>query len=180
MFFSKFNTTNYNYKELTNITNSVVAKFTPALNTSLFYYHTVVDGETPETLSYRFYNDARYHWIIILLNAIVDPHFDWALDALRFDAFMKMKYGSGNEDKVNHFWNINTDRRVDEVEHQEYVDAQGDVIGNLPVHISPISNREYEQVKNDEKRNIRILNPKYLYNFVDQFERLMDRDLLES
>jgi hypothetical protein len=36
-----------------------------------------------------------------------------------------------------------------------------------------ISNRDYEQRKQDEYRQIRLLNPRYVETFVEEFENLI-------
>ena len=41
------------------------------------YY--VKDGETPESISYDFYDTVEFYWTILLVNEIIDPYHDWAL-----------------------------------------------------------------------------------------------------
>jgi hypothetical protein len=174
MFFNKFDKVTYGGKEATNIINSILVKYHPATNTTQFLYHTVKDGETPEVLAHKYYGNPYFHWIIILMNNIVDPNYDWPLDPQKFNAMMTNRYGSGNEDKVHHFTDQNG-KRLDEVaalDAQEYFDING----NYPVNVLPVSNREYEIEKNDEKREIKILRSRYLNEFVNQFEDLMSRE----
>ena len=49
------------------------------------------------------------------------------------------------------------------------VDADGDTISDAV----QITNREYEEAKQDEIRKIRLLDPAYLEQFVEEFERLV-------
>ena len=183
MFFDKFDKITYDPyggkygKEAVNIINSILVKYHPATNTTNYFYHTVKEGETPETLAHKYYGNAYFHWIIILMNNIVDPYYDWALPANKFEAMLTMKYGSGNEGGLNHFVYTDTQKRLDEVaslDAQDYFDTNG----HYPVNVSPVSNREYELVINDEKREIKILQSKYVQQVVNQLEDLMNRDLL--
>jgi hypothetical protein len=49
------------------------------------------------------------------------------------------------------------------------VDADGDTIFDAVL----ITNREYEESKQDEIRRIRLLDPEYLEQFVEEFGRLV-------
>ena len=49
------------------------------------------------------------------------------------------------------------------------VDADGDTISDAVL----ITNREYEEAKQDEIRKIRLLHPQYLEQFVEEFGRLV-------
>jgi len=48
-------------------------------NSTLFKEYNVTDGETPETLAYKFYGDKAYFWIILMVNEIKDYFYDWPL-----------------------------------------------------------------------------------------------------
>lgn len=41
--------------------------------------YQILEGETPEIVSKKFYNSTQYHWIVLYLNNITDPRFDWPL-----------------------------------------------------------------------------------------------------
>lgn len=41
--------------------------------------YEVQDGEFPEVVSYKLYEDASFWWIILLFNEIYDPYNDWVL-----------------------------------------------------------------------------------------------------
>ncbi len=42
-------------------------------NFSLYDEYDVVDGETPEIIADRFYNNSQLHWVILMYNDIIDP-----------------------------------------------------------------------------------------------------------
>jgi hypothetical protein len=75
---------------------------------------------------------------------------------------------------------------VDATHHYEISQASGDtnvkidigpsnidVDGNTIASATLITNREYEEAKQDEIRKIRLLDPNYLEQFVDEFEGLI-------
>ena len=53
---------------------------TAALSDRVVWYDYIIsDGETPEILSYNYYNSVNYHWVILLTNQIQDPQWDWPM-----------------------------------------------------------------------------------------------------
>lgn len=61
-------------------------------NITSYYTYDITEGETPESLAYKFYGTVERHWIILLLNEIVDPQFDWYLDENSFKKYVDKKY----------------------------------------------------------------------------------------
>jgi hypothetical protein len=45
----------------------------------LFSEYEIIDGETPEMVSNKIYGDPSLHWVIMLMNDIVNPYYDWPL-----------------------------------------------------------------------------------------------------
>ena len=84
-------------KNLEYVTN-VLARFTfdSAFkdNTAAFYKYEVKDGETPETIAYKFYDSSERHWIILLYNDIIDPQYDWPMSYESFNRFVDAKYSA--------------------------------------------------------------------------------------
>jgi len=173
MFFGKFDKVQYEGKTVTNITNSILLKYRPMNNTTLYTYHTVIEGETAEILAHKYYGKAADHWIILLLNNVVNPYFDWVLTSPELASVVADKYGEGNEGKVHHLVYNSTRKWVDDNTTSEYVNKYGGVIKNLPFDISPVTNAEYEGERNNRKRDIKILAPQYVQDFKNQFEDLM-------
>lgn len=57
-----------------------------------YYYYQVRNGEKPEHVAYNLYGSSEYHWIILLMNTIENPWFDWPLSESEFDNMMANKY----------------------------------------------------------------------------------------
>lgn len=86
-------------------------------NVSAYYVYDVQDGETPEILAEKFYQDRGAGWVILYANGITDPLFEWPLP---YDAFNKMiidRYGSLEIAKTN-------------IHHAEMVITRTDQYGN--------------------------------------------------
>lgn len=63
-------------------------------NASAYLLYEIEDGDTPEILAEKFYNDAGAGWIILYANKIMDPQFDWPLSDENFKKYIVQKYGS--------------------------------------------------------------------------------------
>ena len=48
----------------------------------------------------------------------------------------------------------------------------------MPTGLTPITNREYEESEQDRKREIRLLDPKYVDQFVDEYQRLISETII--
>jgi hypothetical protein len=54
-------------------------------------YH-IKNGETPEIIADKLYNNPELHWLILLFNNTVNPYKDWPLDNLAIDNYIENKY----------------------------------------------------------------------------------------
>ena len=63
-------------------------------NSSVFYTYQVRDGETPEIIASKVYGSSERHWIILMMNDIVDPQYDWPLSYSAFNEYVKSKYST--------------------------------------------------------------------------------------
>ena len=68
----------------------------------LYYDHYVEEGQTAQEISYRYYENVKYDWVIYIVNDIFDPSFDWPMDYQSFIAYIKAKYGSVSAAKAIH------------------------------------------------------------------------------
>lgn len=59
-----------------------------------FYERTLQDGERPDVVAYKEYNDQYFDWLCYYSNEIVDPYHGWILDEDNFNKYIISKYGS--------------------------------------------------------------------------------------
>ena len=59
-----------------------------------FYEYYVKDGERPDVIASVYYEDERLDWLVLLVNEIYDPYFEWPLFAEDFNKYLISKYGS--------------------------------------------------------------------------------------
>jgi hypothetical protein len=65
-------------------------------NANLYFKYSVKDGERPEDIAYKLYNDSSKHWIVLMANDIMDPQYDWVLGQNQFKDYINKKYSSVN------------------------------------------------------------------------------------
>lgn len=82
-FFNKFPQRNYGFlgttlgiKRVVDITRRVVVRSYARQNQSLFIRYKLKDHESYETIAAKLYGSPKYHWILMLLNEVVDPFTD--------------------------------------------------------------------------------------------------------
>jgi hypothetical protein len=63
-------------------------------NSSFYETYEVLHGETPEDISYRFYGTQNLHWLILMVNNVIDPRFEWPLSEENLFKVVSDKYGS--------------------------------------------------------------------------------------
>ena len=129
-----------------------------------FDYYDVKDGETPEMIAHKYYGDVNLHWIILVTNDIIDYYEDWPMSVQRFEEFVKEKYD--NPQAIHHY---------------EITQTSGDTTVTIDVGMNttdysgtPISNYQYEDKLQEKKRQIRLITPEYVDQFVKEFERKMN------
>ncbi len=129
-----------------------------------FDYYDVKDGETPEMIAHKYYGDVNLHWIILVTNDIIDYYEDWPMSVQRFEEFVKEKYD--NPQGIHHY---------------EITQTSGDTTVTIDVGMNTtdysgtaISNYQYEDKLQEKKRQIRLITPEYVDQFVKEFERKMN------
>lgn len=81
-------------KIVIDIFKRVRATIKAQTDATAYYTWTINEGQTPEDLSYNYYGTPQYHWVILLMNNIRDPQWQWPLKAKTFDRYIVKKYGS--------------------------------------------------------------------------------------
>jgi hypothetical protein len=61
-------------------------------NPMLFYTYSIQDGDTPEIIAHKYYDDPFKYWIILYSNQIMDPLWDWPLNYNKFSEYLDAKY----------------------------------------------------------------------------------------
>ena len=68
-----------NPKIVTNILRRVGLRAKVKTNTLLFDTYDVKEGETPEIIAHKLYGESELHWIVMLVNNVVDRFHDYPM-----------------------------------------------------------------------------------------------------
>jgi len=82
------------FLNVTNIMKRISFKPSVIEDITSYYPYRVKDGERPDILSFQQYGSVAYAYLIMLVNDIYDPLFDWPLSSQQFEKYLVNKYGS--------------------------------------------------------------------------------------
>jgi len=163
-------------KYATNLLRRVAVRQKVKTNVLLYDTYDVKQGETPESIADKLYGDPELHWVVLLVNDITDRYHQWPMTYAQFLQFVNDKYSNPNG-----------------VHHYEIPQSSGDtkktieVYANAAIHDNDVSyypnatiitNITYEDNRQDELRRIRLLDPKYIGQFVEEYENLMKESIV--
>ena len=175
MYFDNFPTIPYDSeltgqsKDIKNLLRRVGIRAKVKANTLIYDTYDVRNGETPESIAHKLYDDAELHWVIMLVNNITDRYHDWPMTEAQFLQYVKDKYSN-----------------VDGTHHYEITQTSGDTSVKINVgtdntnypSATLVTNYEYEQEQQDAKRKIRLLDPSFIGDFVEEFKLLMNESVI--
>ena len=159
----------------------------------VFYKYDIQDGDTPEIVAHKYYNDSYRYWVVLFANEILDPQWGWPLNSQQFESYIKDKYGLVNPNSIiDHYEKIvttstQTDSGIQTTSNSVIIDEEtyNSLIpstktytlptGNVTVEIDRkiVSAFEQEVNKNESKRNINILNSRYVEQLESEIKKLM-------
>lgn len=61
---------------------------------AIFYNYTMQDGDNAEIIADKYYGSSQYHWIVMIMNNIIDHTYDLALNSFNFENYINAEYGS--------------------------------------------------------------------------------------
>ena len=157
-----------NYKLVTELIKRVKVRNAIKDGLVIFDKYDVKYGENPEDIAFKYYDDAELHWVVLLVNNIVDRYYEWPLTDPQFQLFLTDKYGAGSEDAIHHYELAQTSGPTSSSDDSHMLEVNSDT-----ENATPITNREYEEREQNKLRQIRLLDRRYVSQFVEEFERLI-------
>ena len=155
-------------------------------NLSFFEKYKIIGNDRPDNVAFEVYGDSKLDWVILLSNNILNIQSEWPLPQTDFDRFLLDKYDDYNTlyNGIHHYETIEIKNtkgvtivpaglQVDSSYSVSYYDFFTDLqvtTGNLA---TPITNYEYEEKIDNDKRNIFILKSRYLNIVFDDMEEIM-------
>ena len=159
------------YQSVTNIMKRV--KFKPEVleDISEYYPYIVRDGERPDIISFQQYETVAFSYLILLINDIQDPIFDWPLSTQQFEQYILNKYGSVNSAMMTtkYYYQIiraevartGTSERVPEVKFivdETTYNALDQTLRKTQTMY------DWEDELNNDKKEIRLISPNFIHD----------------
>jgi len=175
MYFSQFEQGYYDLKGdgkeklVTDLMTRVKVREKIIDEASLYDKYDVPSGERPEDTAFKHFGSSQYHWVILMTNNITDAYYEWPMSEQTFETFLIDKYAEPGA--VHHYEVSQSSGRTSGQGPDDYsylVEVNSDATG-----AQSVSNREYEQRLQDQRRQINLLNPSYLNTFLEEFNELV-------
>ena len=150
-----------------------------------FTKYKIIGDERPDQVAYNVYGDEDLDWVVLLANNIINVRDEWPMIQGNFNNYLSEKYGdTGGVDLIKHYETIQIQdskgkifvpkgKIVDSTFKATFLDSGT----NQLVEVSPIqgiSYRTYEERLQDDKRNINILESRFLSYVINEVETLLD------
>lgn len=154
-------------------------------NLSFFTKYKIKGNDRPDNVAFEVYNDSSLDWLVLLCNNIINIQSEWPLPQQDFDRYLLEKYG-------------NYDTLYNGIHHYETVEiknSQGVVMVPAGMQVTssysisyydfftekqitstpiiPVTNYDYEEKIENDKRNIFLLKDTYLNVVLDDIEDIM-------
>ena len=75
-----------------NILKRIAVSANIKTTTSLFDTYDVKEGETPELIADKLYGNPEFHWVVLMMNDVVDRYHQWPMSRRQFLAHLNDKY----------------------------------------------------------------------------------------
>ena len=182
MYFKNFPTIIYDavgngeFKDVKNLLRRVAIRAKVKTNTLLYDTYDVREGESPESIADKMYDDPELHWIVLLVNDITDRYHQWPMNFSQFNQFIADKYD--DVDGTHHYEvaqsSGSSTTKIEVYNNSALYSGDNDYYGTS----TAITNREYEETQQDIKRKIRLLDPRYVQQFTEEYETLMKESII--
>ena len=154
-------------------------------NLNFFTKYQIIGNERPDNIAYKIYNDETLDWVILLSNNILNVQTEWPLTQSAFDDYMLEKYGSYETlNQIHHYETIEVKNAAGTILIKQgtivpqnfsitYYDT---LLGQEVTKTSitrEVTNLQYEEELENNKRNIYVLKPKYLNVVFNDLDNIM-------
>jgi hypothetical protein len=171
-------------------------------NSAVYYEYDIQDGDTPEIIASKFYNSPDRYWVILMINDIVDPQFDFPLDQRTIISFIDEKYSANAnigqsgiawaQSNVKAYYKVETRTTIStdtELKNRLEIDANtyanvvsstsnltlndGNII-KIAISKETESYYDYEVEQNELKRTIKLLKPEFVSSIEEELRSVFN------
>jgi hypothetical protein len=149
-----------------------------------FDFKVIKDGQRPDNIAEIMYQDPELDWVVLITNNITNIRDQWPLSNNNLHNYMLDKYGSEQAlQEVHHYETFEIKDEYNRTVLESGLEVDEDfsftfttVNGNLVTKSNaagPVTNYTYESTRNDAKRIIRVLKPKFVGSFISDMKKMM-------
>ena len=151
---------------------------------SIFTKYKIKGDDRPDNVAYDFYGDSTLDWLVLTCNNIINVYSEWPMTQFNFENYLLEKYQTYDNINAAHHYETT---QVTNTLGAEIVPAGLEVDSNFSVSffddqiegmttkypVSTITNYQYEEKLQTERRNIFLLESRYLNIVKDDLQEMM-------
>lgn len=148
---------------------------------TLFTEELVRDGERPEDMATRLYNNPFYNWTILVINDITDVYSQWPRSVSQLQSYINSKYTNPLATKHHVTTEVKDANNNIIVSAGKVVPSNFQVAyynGSTTVTSTPvvsITNSTYETELNSKKQKVQIVKPELIEDFVSVYSSILNK-----
>tara|TARA_B100000900_G_scaffold250150_1_gene213081 strand:+ start:2446 stop:3111 length:666 start_codon:yes stop_codon:yes gene_type:complete len=152
---------------------------------AFFTKYDIKGNDRPDNVSFDVYGRSDLDWLVLTANNIINVQTEWPMSQADFDRYLLDKYGTYEKMNATHHHETieikNTDGvtivaaglRVESDFSVNYFDYKLQQVVTANSITTEVTNYQYEEKLENEKRHIFILKPFYLNVVLDDLEEMM-------
>jgi len=152
-----------------------------------FQKYQIKGDDRPDNVAQDFYQDSSLDWLVLTCNNVVNIQTEWPLTQRDFDRFLLDKYGTyADLESIHHYETVELKNSKGVVMLEKGLEVESDfsfsyydwwlkeqktiISANA---VTSITNYQYEEKIENDKRNIFLLKTRYLGLVMDDMEDMM-------
>ena len=153
---------------------------------SFFTKYNIKGNDRPDNVANEIYGDSDLDWVVLVCNNILNVQSEWPMPQQLFDEYVLDKYGDYDTlyNGVHHYETLEVKNslgvvvlpaglQVDSDYTLTFYDSETGAYQFKTDIVVPVTNYEYEENLETNKRTIFVLKPRYLNVVKDDLEELM-------
>ena len=153
--------------------------------TAVFTKYKIKGDDRPDNVAQELYGDPNLDWVILASNNILNVYNEWPMTQVNFENYLLDKYGTYADINAIRYYETTEVKnkagavitpaglQVDSDFSVTYYDAVEEGY-NTKYPVTSVTNYDYEQKLQDDKRNIFTLKPRYLNIAKDDLREMME------
>jgi hypothetical protein len=155
-------------------------------NLSFFTKYKIKGDDRPDNVAYEVYQDQTLDWLVLICNNIVNIQTEWPMTQQTFDEYLMDKYENYDTiyNGIHHYETTEVKNsqgvvivpaglQVESPYPVNYYDYYISQQGYVPDASVEVTNYQYEEQLEENKRNIYLLKPRYLNVVIDDMADIM-------